>query len=162
EAITGDYDWRKLAIATGFGIVFNQPNKLGRRIEYFGQAPADRLFGGEGKKEFGPTLSEAHDAKVAGPGVTEEGFQGTADQDPHSAMAAQQAAREEAPIISPPRPPKPDITGIARRMEPELFAKHDELIERRGALQRWLDEKRGTPDEEAARKHLLTTYHEIG
>ena len=33
EAAEGDVDWNKVAISTGFGVVFNHPNKFGQAIE---------------------------------------------------------------------------------------------------------------------------------
>jgi hypothetical protein len=46
EAIEGEpLDWRKGAIATGFGIIFNKPNRIGERIFERGAAPARRRLG---------------------------------------------------------------------------------------------------------------------
>ena len=44
EAAEGNVDWNKVAISTGFGLVFNKPNRFGESIE--GSIP--RLFGRSG------------------------------------------------------------------------------------------------------------------
>lgn len=46
EAVSeGDIDWRKVAISTGFGVVFNHPTKIGESLTEMGAKPARRVLG---------------------------------------------------------------------------------------------------------------------
>lgn len=125
EAAQGQVDWRKVGIATGFGIVFNKPNALGEAITEMGAAPARRLLGRQVVDQAPPTIAQAADTKIMGPGITEVVFQGSHEQAPEAAMAAQQTARDERAAQGDHA--EPDIHAIAQQMEPELFARYDEL-----------------------------------
>ena len=125
-----DLDWRKIGIATGFGMIFNKPNRLGERIEEMGANPVRAALG-----RPSPTVAQAGDLKVMGPGITEQVFQGTQEQAPQAAMVAQETARAENP-----EPQGPDVTAVARQMEPELFAQYDELTARQNAFRQWISE----------------------
>lgn len=125
EAVQGQVDWRKVGIATGFGIVFNKPNALGEAITEMGAAPARRLLGRQVVDQSPPTIAQAADTKIMGPGITEAVFQGSHEQAPEAAMAAQQTARDER--VAQGDHPEPDVHAIAQQMEPELFARYDEL-----------------------------------
>jgi hypothetical protein len=151
EAVHGDINWQHVAIATGFGMVFNQPTKLGQVITEAGAHPARAALGIPH-----PTIAQAGDLKVMGPGVTEEVFQGGHEQAPSAAMTAQDAARTEHATIG--ELPEPDLHEIANRMEPELFARMQTLEGQRDTFKRWLDEGGAS---EAASKHLATVEAEI-
>jgi len=46
EAVGGEpTDWRKVAISTGFGVVFNRPTRIGETITEWGARPARRAMG---------------------------------------------------------------------------------------------------------------------
>ena len=126
EAVHGEVDWRKVGISTGFGIVFNKPNRLGEAITEMGAAPARRIMGRP------VTVAQAGDAKVMGPGITEAVFQGTHEQAPEAAMTAHEAARAEHAAMG--EHPEPNPVEIARTMEPELFARYDDLQARQKAF----------------------------
>lgn len=119
-----DLDWRKVAIATVFGTVFNRPNQIGEKITELGGNPARAVTG-----RPHPTLAQAADSKTFGPGVTESVFQGTQEQAPEAAMTAQENARVEHAAIG--EPPEPDLHAIARQMEPEVFQHYEDLLKRR-------------------------------
>src|ERR1700728_4399362 len=144
-------DWRKAAVATGFGLVFNRPTRLGEAITELGARPARAIAGVPH-----PTVAQAVDAKVMGPGVTEDVFHGAHEQDPSAAETANAAPRAEQATLEPPTP---DVHDVARRMNPELFAHYDDLLARQEALRGWVAEQ----GEEApvARGHLTATDSEI-
>lgn len=148
-------DWRKVAIATVFGTVFNRPNQIGEKVTELGGAPVRTVLG-RPHPTPAPTLAQAADSKTFGPGITESVFQGTQEQAPEAAMTAQENARVEQNAIG--EPPEPDLHGIARQMEPETFAKYDDLLKRRETFQSWHGEG---PGAEAAEKHLAATEAEI-
>ena len=147
-----DLDWRKVAIATGFGVIFNKPNmKIGEPITEFGAGPVRGVLG-----RPGPTVAQAGDLKVMGPGVTESVFHGTQEQAPEAAMMAQETARTEQAALG--EAPEPDVGNIARRMEPDLFGRYDDLLKRQETFQAWHGEG---PGAESAEKHLAATTAEI-
>jgi hypothetical protein len=143
-----DLDWRKIGIATGFGMVFNKPNKLGESITERGAGPVRTALG-----RPSPTVAQAGDLKVMGPGITEQVFQGTHEQAPQAAMVAQETARAENPEAQ-----EPDVGAVARQMEPELFGRYDELQKRKEAFSAWMGEG---PEQLAAGEHLAKTNAEI-
>ena len=93
-----------------------------------------------------PTLAQAADLKVMGPGITEAVFQGSHTQDPASEMTAQDGARTEQSLIGAP-PPGPDVTATARRMSPELFDQYDALSAKADGFRQWLEESSYPPDD---------------
>lgn len=133
EAVHGDVNWQHVAIATTFGTVFNQPTRLGQAITETGARPMRAAAGIPH-----PTVAQAGDLKVMGPGVTEEVFHGTQEQAPSAALTAQEAARQERVALA--EPPEPDLQSIARRMDPELFARMEELEGQRETFRAWLAE----------------------
>lgn len=137
-------DWTKIGIATGFGLVFNKPTRIGEAITEAGARPVRALVG------RAPTIAQAADAKVAGPGVTEEVFQGTHEQDPSSAMAAQDTARTEQAIIAPHEEPQHDLHAIARRIDPDTFSTYDELAAQRDSFRASIERLQNPPDEDIA------------
>src|SRR5574337_1689002 len=151
-----DLDWRKVGISTGFGLIWNKPTKFGEAITETGARPVRRMFG-KSHPEAIPTVAQAGDAKVMGPGVTESVFQGTRDQAPDAAMTSQEMARSEAAALGDH--PEPDVHSIARQMEPDLFARYEELQNR----QRLFSAQTGPGGEEipAVEHHLATTNAEL-
>lgn len=145
-ASSEDLDWRKIAISTGFGLVFNRPTKFGERVTEIGARPARRALGiaeptrAAPAEERAPTIAEAGDAKVVGPGVTESVFQGTAEQAPSAAMTAQEQARTEQAVTGATPRPGPDVHEVARRLAPETFERYDALVERQRELRAWIQE----------------------
>lgn len=171
EAASGEpVDWGKVAISTGFGIVFNRPNRLGETIEGLGarpfrgaeplgeavppaaRAPAPEiepqeatipqpdLAGFEGLHtalteriaDEPPTLAEAGDLGIMGPGLTEDTFMGAHEQDPTAKAAAQDLRRTEQQFFGTQEPP--DLDLVARRLDPDTFAVRDMLITQRDIL----------------------------
>lgn len=103
-----------------------------------------------GQKEA-PTVLEASDAKVIGPGVTESVFMGTQDQSQAAAMSAQQAVRNERLAMG--ESPVADVHRSARSMEPEVFASYEDLQAKQEDLRRWIaeaEEQGGAPAAKAA------------
>lgn len=148
----GDIDWRKAAISTTFGVIMNRPNRVGEGLTEIGAHPARAMLG----RPQPATVAQAADAKVMGPGVTEGVFRGTEEQAPAAAQTAQENARIEKDALGDH--PEPDLHGIARQMEPDLFAKYDELLKRRETFEAWHGEG---PGHEMAEKHLAATNAEI-
>lgn len=145
EAANGeDPDWAHIAIATGFGLVFNKPTRLGEAIENIGARPTRALLGRP--EPDVTTLAQAGDAKVLGPGMTESVFQGTQEPDAATAMTAQEAVRTEDAILRPDQT-QPDIHGLARRIDPDTFAAYDDLSARRDTFRDWLGELSNPSDE---------------
>ena len=160
EAAEGDVDWRKVAISSAFGLVFNRPNRIGETIE--GMVP--RALGvrsplgaeiGARAAERPPTLAEAADAKVAGPGVVRDVWDGSQRQDPTAEAVAQDAARTEQSIIAPP---PVDLDARAREMHPELFTRYDDLQSQRDTYERWIAEE---PENELPKQHLASIDRDI-
>ena len=117
-------DWAKVGIATGAGMIFSRPNAIGEKIL---AAP----FGGVARDSA--TLAQAGDAKVMGPGVTEEVFHGQEQQAPQAEMQAQQAARDEKMALE--GPPTPEVAQAARGFAPDIFHAYDAAQERLASLQ---------------------------
>lgn len=158
EAVHGDVDWRKVAISTGFGVIFNKPTRFGQRITETGAAPmralGERIGNYAGPSLTGPmdfripTVAEVGDTKVMGPGITEEVFQGSNQQDPASEATAQQTARAEQQVLGTgPAAAGPDIGAMARRMEPEAFAQYDALKAQRDEFDTWIREQSNPTNE---------------
>ena len=154
EAVEDDHiSWPKAAIATGFGLVFNRPTRLGEAITELGARPARTAFGIPH-----PTLAQAADTKIMGAGVTEKVFQGAEEQAPSAAMTAQESARQESVVTQPV--PAPDVHTVARQMHPELFGHYDDLLARQTALRDWIDEQ-GAEAVPSAVQHLAAVDNEI-
>lgn len=161
EAHEGEpLDPTRIAIATGFGLVFDKPTKLGERLTSIGASPvtaARRAANiplaphempppeAEAPAEQAPTVAEANEANVMGPGVTEGVFMGTEKRTPETAVAAQKTVDDETTVLNPAAT-IPDPTTVAARMEPELFAARDDLLDTRGDL---VDRLRQVRDPEA-------------
>lgn len=136
EAIHGESpDWTKVGISTGMGLVLNRQTRLGEYLTNAGARPFRRA-----------TLAEAHDLKVAGPGVTESVFYGGHEIDAEAARVARDTRSME---IDAPEA-QPNINELARKAEPELFTKYDELSARRDELRAWLADLRSPGDESLA------------
>jgi len=103
-----------------------------------------------------PTVLEAGDAKVIGPGITESVFMGTQEQTPQAAMSVQQAVRNERLALGE-SPLAPDPNQTARQMEPELFARYEDLQAQQADFRRWIAEAEadgGAPNAAAALKTI--------
>ncbi len=176
EAVQGEQpDWTKVAISTGFGLVFNKPTRIGEAITEIGARPVRRAFGLPepapaasplGTEEAAPapapeaapsaaptapagiaptlfhappartepTIADAADLGVMGPGHTESTFQGAQEPDPVAVEAARETKRTEQSVIGPD-PPPPDVHSVARQMHFDLFTEYDALRDRRRALE---------------------------
>lgn len=150
EISEGHIDWKRAAISTVFGVVFNRPNRVGEVITEAGGHPI-RILGGQPHPEP-PTVAQVGDLNIMGPGVTEEVFQGSQERAPTAAMTAHEHARVEQGEIG--ELPQPDLHTIARQMEPELFAQYDELQRQRDAFAAWHGEG---PEHVTAEQHLADT-----
>lgn len=107
-----------------------------------------------------PTLLEVSDAKVMGPGVTESVFQGTHDQSPQAAMAAQQQLRNEKLALGE-SPIAQDVHQTARQAEPELFERYEQLQSEQADFRRWIAESEETGGAPEAAKHLKAIDAEL-
>lgn len=90
-------DWTKVAISTGFGVVFNQPTRIGQRLENVGARPVRRMLG----------LPEPAAATPAAP---------AAEPPPAGATGAPSAE----PAAAPPSnvvPLRPDLTAAEAQAE---------------------------------------------
>lgn len=170
---SGDIDWRKVAISTGFGLVFNQPTRLGETLMGIGAAPVRAVLAPHPdtvtpistvepvSTPNEPTVAQANDLKVMGPGVTEDVYMGSVDRSPSSADTAQQMARSEQESLGPT--PEPDLHAVARRIEPDLFARYDALSEQREGFSNWIAEYNSPPPEEfqAAQQRITDLQGEL-
>ncbi len=156
-------DWGKIAISTGFGVVFNKPTRIGQTISNLGArvaAPITDVIGRPTVDRFGnkipepfspdptkpiPTIAEMADQQIMGPGITDAVFDGSQQQNPEAKEAAQNAAMLEKSILVGPTPP--DIHDVVRRMEPEVFEKYDALVARRNEAAAWVDNLNNPTDE---------------
>ncbi len=142
EKAEGDpLDWRRIAAATAFGTVFNKPTRLGEALSSFGHGLPSAVTpeAAPAIEAAGATLAQAGDAKVLGPGITEEVFRGEHAQDPEAEMRAQEMARTEASVLGPPAP-GPDLHEIARRLDPETFGAYVALSGQRDTFRARLAE----------------------
>lgn len=147
-------DWGKVALATGFGIMFTRPNALGAKINGLGDlavspfidtAKVRRSLGGAieapaEQTKVVPTLAEADAAGIIGPGVTEEVFNGTHLRDETTAQTARENATNERAYLGPAAPPQ-DINTIARGINSDLVDRWDTLNSQIGDLRNWIDEQ---------------------
>jgi len=150
-------NWTNIAISTGFGMLFNEPTRLGESLTETGAAPVRRALGMEPVAPAAETVAQAADAKVMGPGVTEDVYMGSHEQAPEAAQTAQDHARMEGVVTGRAQPPQPDPVEMARRMEPDTFATYAALIQQRSDLQAHLA---AVPDETQAaqiRQHIFDT-----
>lgn len=155
-------DPTRIAIATSFGLLFNKPTKLGERLTELGEHPI-RVIAGRNEpaavtpevaaapERQVPTIAEAADAQVLGPGITEGVFLGSVKQDPALRDAQQTAAHDEATVLTPA---ETNPVETARTMEPELFAHYDDLQAQRADLA-------AHPDTAAVQQHIAATDAEL-
>jgi hypothetical protein len=182
ETVSGQpTDWGKVAISTGFGLVWNKPTRIGEAITEAGAKPTRSLLGvpepiaavppkpvtepeaqpteaapagpPTTAREWNetilgqntPTIAQAADLGVAGPGITEATFQGGVEPNPSAVMTAQETARTEQSVIGPK--PAPDTNALARRIEPETFEQYDALLARQTEFRNWINEYNQPPPE---------------
>jgi hypothetical protein len=168
-------DWAKIAISTGLGVILNKPTRFGEYLTGLGAAPVYEAFRPLRNMAAGiamlrapmalprvgfpieaippegvldpsrPTVARAADVGVLGFGITESTFQGGHEQSEATRAAAQNAAADEQAALG--AQPPPDLDGIARRMEPELFARNEELLARRDSLRQFIDAQSNPPEE---------------
>lgn len=145
-------NWTNDALATGFGVIFDRPNRIGESLMDMGGRSFRAVVGAPANENIpvapepeAPTVAQAGDAKVMGPGITESVFMGSHEQAPEAAMTAQDAARTETAAI---RPQAPDVGSVARKMEPELFGQYDALTAQRNDLRTRLTQIAEPSDEE--------------
>lgn len=149
-------NWTNDALATGFGMIFNKPTRFGEAVTELGARPARAAFGIEGPAIV-PTVAQAGDAKVMGPGITEQVFQGAHEMNSIAAQTAAETARTEQALTGEPAP-LPDLHTVARRMEPELFAHYDALTAQKAEFQKWTDEVGASP---IADQHIAATEAQL-
>ena len=127
-------NWNKVAIATGFGMIFNRPNAVGERISSLGS----RLIPGGAEAPLHPdepTVTEADAANVMGPGVTEPVFHGMEERDPEAAKAALKNEIVENQVLGRSvLTPEEQMENRARQQDPDLFTKYDALNDRMQTL----------------------------
>ena len=133
-------DPSKIAVSTAFGLFFPGQNRIGQKISDLGTAPI-RAFGARPAAVTAdePTVAQAGDMKVAGPGITEDVYQGQEQMAPQAEASAIQAAQAE----EAPRPP--DVHAIARQMHPELFDRYDALVNQRDSFRNTIDNINNPP-----------------
>jgi hypothetical protein len=135
-------NWQDAAIATGFGMVFNKPTKFGETLEGIGARVVP------GAAHAAPTVAQAGDAKVVGPGITEDVAMGNHQQSVPTEMASQDAARTEASVLGTVPASQPDVGTVARKMEPELFGQWDTLAQQQDDLRSHLAALASPSDED--------------
>ena len=128
EYAEGNVDLNKVAIATGFGVIFNRPNEFGKTIE--GSIP--RAFGVKPHGE--PTFANADASNVAGPGVNEAVSMGSQQRAPAAEAAAIANEIEETKTVGPTPTPNPAAT--ARETHPEAFAEYNDLTAQKAELEK--------------------------
>ena len=106
-----------------------------------------------------PTIAQARDAKVAGPGITEDVHTGSQKQNPTAEAHAQEQASLEQSLIGPEK--TPDIHAVAERMAPETIAAHDEAIKQRDTLENLASEAAGTPAAAGIEEHLAAAQAKV-
>jgi hypothetical protein len=148
----GDIEWPKVAIATAFGLIFNQPTKFGEALTGFGARSIMSPFEPHPTEAVAttpePTVIQAADLGVMGPGITEDTFQGVQKVAPNAADTSSAAAREETAALG--QPPEVDLHALVRRNEPDLFTKYDALSQQREEFRNWIAEYNNPPPEDFA------------
>ena len=148
-------NWTDAAIATGFGMIWNRPNTLGKRITGWGARPVakgleafrkDEPVAGRGGemsadlfKREPMTVNEARDLGVLDAGATEETFMGNWRRQARLEQEATEARRAELP-------PKEDIAAEARKRDPEAFDRFDALSQERDTIRQRIRELQTPPD----------------
>jgi hypothetical protein len=152
-------DWTKLAISTGFGFIMNRSNVIGETIGGVGSEAVTKTT----RKFFGtdqpPTLAEANDHNVLGPGVTEEVFAGQEERNPVAQEQARKQAQVEQYVLGQRQ--LTDINQIARRIDPDTFEKYDDLVKQRDILEEWSGEHEGGEESEWINKNLAKVNSDI-
>ena len=153
-------NWQNVAIATGFGLIFNKPTRFGQSIEHAAEAVVPSAL----RTGFGtlpterpalpvPTVAQAADANIIGPGNTEGVFQGTEVKAPAAQASAENDARTEADVLNlhtAGQPGPPDVGQVAREREPELFRQYDALGQQQADIQAHRDNMTVQPTEPGA------------
>lgn len=158
-------DWGKVALSTGFGIMFTRPNAIGAKVNGIGAAAVSpfldtarirrSLSGAEHPVSPGsevapepviPTLAEVDDANILGAGVTEDVFNGTHVRDEQSATTARENVLTEKSYLGPEAAPQ-DINDIAKSLNPDLVDRWETMNSQVDDLRNWIDEQNAPSDE---------------
>src|SRR5579885_3167205 len=91
-----------------------------------------------------PTVAEAGDVGVMGMGDTEQTFLGSLAKSPAATAAAREARRLELSIIGPDV--NEHVYDAAKRGNPELFERYEELLRQHDELHLWINEQNNPPD----------------
>ena len=161
-------DWGKVALSTGFGIMFTRPNALGAKISGIGTTAVSPFLNVEKvRRSFGsvpepattdpeappepvvPTMAEADAANIIGPGVTEEVFNGSHLRDDATAITASENLQNERNYLGPEPTPQ-DINEVARSINPDLIDRWNTINSQVDDLRTWIDEQNIPSDETVA------------
>lgn len=153
EAVYDDnVNWNKVAIATGFGMIFNRPNAVGERISSIGARAAGAVGLAPHEAPLHPdepTVTEADASNIMGPGVTEPVYMGMEERDPEAAKAALKNEIVESQVLGrSPLTPEEQMENRARQQEPDLFAKYDAINDRMQTLRDTIARFREPPQED--------------
>lgn len=151
-----DVNWTNAALAFGFGTVWYRPNALGERLTNVGARPVQAgIDAVRGRTEAdperpAPTVAEAGDVGVMGPGLTEETYMGGHAPSPDAEQATRAPARAEMEAMGGREPIGPDLHVVARRADPELFDRYDDLARQRDEFRQAIADYHNPPEETLA------------
>ena len=135
-------DPTKIALSTAAGLFFPGQNRIGQKLSELGTSP----FRPRVVAPSEPTVAQAGDMKVAGPGITEQVYQGQEQMSPQAEASTISTAQVEQAATEGPR--TPDVQTVARQMSPELFARYDALQEQADSARQFLDNMNAPPQEQ--------------
>lgn len=142
-------NWAKVGISTGFGLVFGKETRFGEYLTGLGTGfspwhPPTGVPDEGVLDENKPTVAQGNDLGVVGPGATESTFMGTEARSDAAQITASNAAAEEQAALGPVQ--QPDVTALARRLDPEAFAQRDQLLSQRDDLRSYIADQSNPPD----------------
>jgi hypothetical protein len=183
--------WQHVAIATGFGMIWNKPTRLGEMVSEFGAKPIRMIFGPRDApspllllpyypKPGGPLtpdviIPEMHPTQarinhvVAGPGMDEWSYMHWTSRSPETEFPAIRMAGDEEAVLGPDD--QKNLEARARRYNPELFARRDFEQRRYQALNDYINSQNDPSHEqyaywvrrrEAAERELVAYKKEHG
>ena len=126
-------DPTKIALSTAAGLFFPGQNRIGQKLSELGTSP----FRPRVVAPNEPTVAQAGDMKVAGPGVTEQVYQGQEQMSPQAEASTISTTQAEQAAMEGPR--TPDVQTVARQMSPELFARYDALQEQADSSRQFIE-----------------------
>ncbi len=138
----------QLATSTAVGMFFNHPTRFGETLNTWGGRfnPTGAAPAVDAQPDTSPTVAQVGDAKIMGPGVTEEVWQGAHQMAPEAEMSIRDTARQEATAMGA-TPPGPDLHDVARRLDPETFARYDDLQAQRDTFRKTIADAVNPPDD---------------